>query len=210
MNKDSVRPPEEHRDAQDPVASMLEEARSRLEDQQREARSRLEEWELAVREHEETVRGVVAKGWTVNDVAAGTDRRGRASSKLVATVDTGEATVRYDLTVGPTEWKHLVSGPGVYYVMYRSTPAGVIMSPEKACELYREVWKQEWEWECWEQEHLLYLEMRAERGPDEEPPTVEEVRAEVERSREEWREKERRRIERGAYFEVKYDAGASS
>ncbi len=182
-----------HRLAENPVASMVEEARNRLD-----------EWERAIRKHEQTVRNVAAKGWTIDDVLPDTDQRGCSVVTAVAAMSTEEATVRYDLIISPDEWTHYVDGPGVHDPLSRRTPTGVVMSPEKARELVREARVQEREGRRREAEWLLYLDMRAERAPGERPPSEEEVRDELERRRAlpETQEDE----SQDGYFVVEYDA----
>ncbi len=61
-----------------------------------------------------------------------------------------------------------------------------------------------------DEEYETWRDLIIERGPGEEPPTMEKVRAVVGRLRAERREEERLRAAWGDYFEVDYDAGASS
>ncbi|MDP9456346.1 MAG: hypothetical protein M3Q49_01310 [Actinomycetota bacterium] len=183
MNKDNAQRPGERgapRPTEDPIASVVREARSRFEDREREARDKLNDLERAVQEHEETIRNVGGRGWTIDEVVPGTDWRGEATVTVVAAAGTEEGVVRYDLTAGPDEWSHYVDGPGVEYGLHRFAPAGVVMSPETACKLLREGRMWERDRERREEEWLFYLEMRAERGPGEEPPTAEEVDAALE------------------------------
>ena len=157
-----------------------------------EERRKLDDYERTLRGCERTLRDLTNKGWRVTQFKTGSNHKGEATVKVEAEAEAGpEGTVRYGLYMVPGEWNHTIDGLGARDPMpfYRSTPEGVVGSAEQAVRYMR--WFREQEDIA--EEFDLYQDMCLDRGPDEEPPSPEEVRAEMERLREESR---RRRAER--------------
>lgn len=151
-----------------------------------EERRKLDDYERTLRGCERTLRDLTNKGWRVTQFKTGSNHKGEATVKVEAEAEAGpEGTVRYGLYMVPGEWNHTIDGLGARDPMpfYRSTPEGVVGSAEQAVRYMRWFRGQE---EIGE-EFDLYQEMHAELGPGEAPPSPEEVRAEMERLREESR-----------------------
>ncbi len=125
------------------------------------------------------------------------------------------------LTLGDNAWTYEVEMVGYWGDYFDVAPGGIVV-PERARDIVEGWWREM----GGDEEYETWRDLIIERGPGEEPPTMEKVRAVVERSRAERREEERLQADRGDYFQagrgdyfqagrgdyfqVDYDAGASS
>jgi hypothetical protein len=109
------------------------------------------------------------------------------------------------LTIGEPAWTYEVERAGDWGDMFDVAPGGIV-TPKLARRIVKGWWRET----GGEEEYETWRDLMIERGPGEEPPTMEKVRAVVERLRAERRERVRLQAAWGDYFEVDYDAGASS
>ncbi len=157
-------------------------------------------------------------GYTVREVTRVPGLEGEATAELIAgatvQVNGSPQKIKLTMTLARDEWSHFVERDWAdhdhIYVWAKSKPGGFLHPDSVAEEIARKERMPSWEeveqgWADFEERQQFYGELSAERGPDEEPPTSEEVDAALEAYRRRLETEAAERVREEGRFYVNLD-----